>query len=82
MTTIPERLTRLLRDTVLAQDQGVPVFEQLQEAKFGLSLIDRLMVEADIERSRMKQEGIDVYTRDNEGGLIIGLDDKPYKPST
>lgn len=79
--TISDHFRELLRNIVFAQDRGVPVFEQLQAARFTWSTIDRLMVEADDERSRMRAEGIDVYEREEGSGLIIGLGEKPYKKS-
>jgi len=79
--TIPEHFKELLRNIVFAQDRGVPVFMELQAARFTLSTIDRLMVEADDERSRMRAEGLDVHEREEGKPLIIGLAEKPYKKS-
>ena len=79
MQNIPKRLTALLRDIVYAQDAGIPVAEDFHKAFVSLSTIDRLMVEADIERARMVKEGISVYPRPEQQTFIIGLIDRPYK---
>lgn len=85
MQKIPSDFIALLRRIVVAQDMGVAVHEQFQEAKISYSTIDRIMVEADIERLRMHHEGIDVYVPDRshpDKSFILGLGDKPHKPST
>ena len=79
MNNLPDKFTEFLRLVVMAQDAGVPVAEHMQAARITLSTIDRIMVEADLERHRMANEGLPVYTRDGEAGLVIGLGDKPYK---
>jgi len=79
--TIAKRITTILRDIVFAQDQGVAVAQDLQDAKFELTFIDRLMVAADNQRLIMKHEGFDVYVRDSNSdkAFILGLEQRPHK---
>lgn len=76
---IPGALTALLRQMVYSQDAGYPLFEALQTARFPSQLVDAITKAVDIERLRMRNEGLPVYVRADNTPLVIGLDDKPFK---
>lgn len=80
MSSIPGRLKTLIRDIVVAQDEGYPVAEELAKQGWELTFIDRIVVAADTERLRMRAEGVPVYARTNDSdALILGLKDRPFK---
>ena len=76
---LPGALRALLHQMVFAQDAGYPLAEELTKERFELSLIDRLAVQCDTERLRMRHAGIPVYIRVGNEPLILGLNEKPFK---
>lgn len=76
---IPGMLRSLLHQMVYAQDAGYPLAEELTKERFGSSMIDALATACDNERLRMRNQGIPVYARVGNEGLVLGLKDRPFK---